>query len=74
MIGSSILFMYDSEGAGAWMIDFAKALPVPCELPHLSHRRPWQLGNHEDGYLIGVDNLIQVASFVGGKPLCGRVL
>ena len=53
------MFLYDDEGkAGVWMIDFAKTLPHPES--SLSHRATWQLGNFEDGYLTGLDNLIQV--------------
>ena len=64
VIGGSLLFLYDDEGkAGVWMIDFAKTLPHP-ELT-LDHRSSWQLGNCEDGYLKGLDNLIQVS-----HPLC----
>lgn len=59
VIGSSLLIMYDDEKASAWMIDFAKALPVDSDV-HIDHRTPWRLGNHEDGYLFGLDNFIQV--------------
>lgn len=55
-IGTSILFIYDHTGrAGLWMIDFAKTLQVSTPL---THSQPWVLGNHEDGYLIGLENLI----------------
>ncbi len=53
--------MYDDNFASVWMIDFCKALPVDNDLT-LDHRSPWTLGNHEDGYLTGLDNLIQVRS------------
>lgn len=39
------------------MIDFAKTFPLPANI-HITHDKPWQSGNHEDGYLIGVKNLI----------------
>ena len=42
------------------MIDFAKTLPLPQHLPRISHDAEWQVGNHEDGYLIGVNNLIDI--------------
>jgi len=58
IIGSSLLIVSDERHVGVWMIDFAKILYVPDRL--LSHRDPWQLGNHEDGYLVGIDNLIKV--------------
>lgn len=58
VIGSSILIMYDSQHVGAWVIDFAKTLPVPNGLK-VTHRQAWQQGNHEEGWLTGIDNLIQ---------------
>ena len=61
IIGSSLLIVSDNVRVGAWMIDFAKTLYVPDRL--ITHRDPWQLGNHEDGYLIGIDNLIKVRSW-----------
>ena len=60
IIGGSILIMYDKESnANAWMIDFAKTFPVEVMRP-LSHRARWEVGTHEDGYLYGLDNLIDV--------------
>jgi len=59
IIGSSLLIVGDDRHVGVWMIDFAKTLHVPDRL--LTHRDPWQFGNHEDGYLIGIDNLIRVS-------------
>ena len=60
IIGSSLLIMYDKhDKSGVWMIDFAKTIPVEAGMV-LNHRSPWQLGNHEDGYLSGVDSLIEV--------------
>ena len=49
-----------NEKCGAWMIDFSKTIPVDDEIK-LTHRLPWQLGNHEDGFLTGLDNLILVS-------------
>ena len=40
------------------MIDFAKTLRRAEH--RLTHRADWQLGNYEDGYLTGLDNVIQV--------------
>uniref|UniRef100_A0A915MAC8 Kinase n=1 Tax=Meloidogyne javanica TaxID=6303 RepID=A0A915MAC8_MELJA len=44
---------------GAWLIDFAKCHRIEGG-GKLTHRRPWDLGNHEDGYLIGLDNLMEL--------------
>lgn len=42
------------------MIDFAKTLPLPQHLSEIRHDVEWQVGSHEDGYLIGVNNLIDI--------------
>jgi len=60
IIGSSILLIHDGNKAGAWIIDFAKTIPLPEEIHCVSHRKPWICGNHEDGYLTGLDSLINV--------------
>lgn len=60
VVGSSILIIYDSKHVGAWIIDFAKTLPLP-EGVTVTHRLPWRQGNHEEGYLTGLDNLIEVS-------------
>jgi 1D-myo-inositol-triphosphate 3-kinase len=57
VIGSSILLIRDADKCGAWMIDFAKTVKTDTEL---NHRVPWEIGNHEDGYLYGLDNLINI--------------
>lgn len=58
IVGSSLLVLYDNEQhANIWMIDFAKTLKVS---ETLTHRACWCIGNHEDGYLTGLDNLIQI--------------
>lgn len=57
-IGSSLLLVADATGrAGVFWIDFAKTCPVPEGLA-TTHRRPWKPGNHEDGILLGLDNMI----------------
>lgn len=68
MVGSSILIVYDATRTGAWMIDFAKSTKVPDHI-ELNHRDQWELGNHEDGYLTGLDNLISVRSSLLGSVL-----
>lgn len=60
VVGSSLLFVHDSRNAGIWMIDFAKTLPLPQNLLRIHHDAEWQVGNHEDGYLIGINNLIDI--------------
>ncbi|KAJ1532254.1 hypothetical protein ONE63_000870 [Megalurothrips usitatus] len=59
VIGCSIFMLYDDRQVGAWLIDFAKTVPVP-DSTRLDHRSPWKPGNHEEGFLFGLDNLIQV--------------
>ena len=39
------------------MIDFGKTLKAQNEI---SHNKEWVEGNHEDGYLIGLHNLIDI--------------
>ncbi|KAM8854238.1 inositol-trisphosphate 3-kinase Cb [Synchiropus picturatus] len=62
VVGSSLLFVHDSSGkAKVWMIDFGKTVPLPAPQT-LDHRTPWVEGNREDGYLWGLDNLIDIFS------------
>lgn len=64
VIGSSILILHDGKRCGAWMIDFAKTIPLP-EGVTIDHKSKWVKGNHEDGYLTGLDNLILVLKECG---------
>ena len=58
VIGSSLLFLYDSSGkCDIHMIDYGKTIELPPGIS-VDHRSPWVEGNHEDGYLWGLDNLI----------------
>ncbi|KAI3364409.1 hypothetical protein L3Q82_011203, partial [Scortum barcoo] len=62
VIGSSLLFVHDSKGrAKIWMIDFGKTTPLP-EGEELTHRASWVEGNREDGYLFGLDSLVDIIS------------
>ena len=64
VIGSSLLFVHDAQlNVNVWMIDFAKTMPVEDGI-ELTHRAIWQEGNHEDGYLFGLDNMISIWSDV----------
>ncbi|XP_029965941.1 inositol-trisphosphate 3-kinase B isoform X2 [Salarias fasciatus] len=62
VIGSSLLFVHDSKGrAKVWMIDFGKTTPLP-DGQELTHRASWVEGNREDGYLSGLDSLVDIIS------------
>ncbi len=64
------------------MIDFAKTLPVASsdddggssDAPPrtLTHRAPWENGNHEDGYLVGLDSVISIMGDGLSAGLYGR--
>ncbi|MGH0185336.1 UNVERIFIED_CONTAM: hypothetical protein FKN15_016959 [Acipenser sinensis] len=57
VISTSLLFVHDAVCVcSVWMIDFGKTIPVPGE-GTLRHDVPWQEGNREDGYLIGLAQL-----------------
>ncbi|KAK7068414.1 hypothetical protein SK128_017434 [Halocaridina rubra] len=63
LIGSSLLFVHNATSATVRMIDFAKTVPLP-ENVQITHRSPWSEGTHEDGYLLGLDNLIDLFSVI----------
>lgn len=62
-----MLFVHDSTKANVWLIDFGKTVPVPNSSIKIDHKSPWEVGNHEDGYLIGVQNLINIFSDVAAE-------
>jgi 1D-myo-inositol-triphosphate 3-kinase len=41
------------------MIDFGKTHLLPDGI-QTTHLKPWIRGSHEDGYLLGLDNLISL--------------
>ncbi|XP_041092295.1 inositol-trisphosphate 3-kinase Cb [Polyodon spathula] len=60
VVGSSLLFVHDYTGlVRVWMIDFGKTVKLP-DSETLDHRIPWVEGNREDGYLYGLDNLVDI--------------
>lgn len=60
VIGSSLLFIHDAKGlCGVWLIDFGKTMPLKNGTD-INHYSDWMLGNHEDGYLTGLDNMINI--------------
>lgn len=59
IIGSSLLFLHDRKQASCWLIDFAKTGPIPEEI-EITHKKHWEVGNHEDGYLLGLSNIIEI--------------
>eukprot|EP00045_Choanoeca_perplexa_P008952 m.84559 g.84559 ORF g.84559 m.84559 type:complete len:652 (+) comp14689_c0_seq1:172-2127(+) len=57
VVGSSLLFVYSASDTGVWMIDFAKTIAREKEIAHTVTWQPG-VGSHEDGYLLGLDCLI----------------
>ncbi|XP_049549413.1 inositol-trisphosphate 3-kinase homolog [Anopheles darlingi] len=63
VLGSSVFIVYDDHQVGVWLIDFAKALPLP-KGTKVTHRARWQMGNCEEGLLHGFDELIRTMEAV----------
>lgn len=63
IIGSSLLFLHDRRHASCWLIDFAKTDTLPDSI-RINHKQNWEVGNHEDGYLIGLNNIIDLFTIV----------
>ncbi|XP_063839899.1 LOW QUALITY PROTEIN: inositol-trisphosphate 3-kinase A-like [Scylla paramamosain] len=68
LIGSSLLFVHNDSSALVRMIDFAKTVPLPQGVA-ITHRSPWSEGTHEDGYLLGLENLIDIFTALEKVPL-----
>lgn len=64
LIGTSLLFIHNENDAGIWLIDFAKTQTIPDNISKITHRKKWELGNHEDGYLMGIENLIRIFEII----------
>ena len=59
VVGSSLLFVFDASMTNIHLIDFGKTVELPPSV-RVDHRLEWQEGNHEDGYLWGLDHLINL--------------
>lgn len=68
VIGSSLLFVHDRTQASVWLIDFAKTIQLPTNT-EITHSNNWSVGNHEDGYLIGINNLISIFEDLLNDPV-----
>lgn len=66
VIGSSLLFIHDDNNTSVWLIDFAKTKSLP-DNTNITHSSKWEIGNHEDGYLIGLNNIIDLFTAVNNS-------
>lgn len=66
VIGSSLLFIHDDNNTSVWLIDFAKTKSLPDNI-NITHSSKWEIGNHEDGYLIGLNNIIDLFTAVNNS-------
>ena len=68
-----MLFVHDQKHAGIWLIDFAKTIILPNDVK-INHASEWIVGNHEDGYLIGLNNLIDIfTAMTKTKPSTAKI-
>lgn len=60
-IGSSLLLAHDDDRdrVNVWMIDFGRTVLLPEDV-RITHSDPYRPGNHEDGYLVGLNSLIRL--------------
>jgi len=65
-VGCSLLFVSEAQGptAGVYLIDLAKTTPLPAGIA-IDHMKTWEIGNHEDGLFVGMDNIIRCWEQVG---------
>ena len=70
IVGSSLLFVHDGKDAGVWMIDFGKTIPLQ-EGAKVTHEAPWVRGNHEDGYITGLENVIDILQEILSDSVSG---
>merc|ERR1711988_1358999 len=72
MIGASVLLVVDPEaGVSAKLIDLAKTSRVPRGM-EIDHYTAWTPGNHEDGVLFGLGEMLRcwgaVVRELGRRP------